>query len=551
MTKVRPFFGLMLASIATVSQSQSVPDAGHVLRETNLPIDLRKLSKAVPISVAPAEPLTKSTVGAPVTISAFRISGNTVFSEAALQALLVDAVGTSQTLAQMQALAARITQYYRQSGFLVARAYLPQQQLEGGLLMISILEGRLAELRLENSSLLSDATAQAALKRLHKGIPVRQSEVDHAILLLGDTPGAGSVDARLAPGNGAGDTVLIVSVRPAPVWSSQLVADNHGGRYTGRNRLAVAADASSSLGWGERFSARLVASDKDLVNARVSAQLPVLGSGTTLAAAWARATYALGDTYAALDAVGRTDTVELSLRHPWLRGVSANVSTYLALEQRKLRDEVRSTQTLTDKSARVGTFSVQADARDSWAGGGWTAGHFAVASGDVAIRSASALELDAAGPRTNGSYTKWSWRVDRQQAMTRQLSLRVLAHGQWTGDNLDSSEKFSLGGANGVRAYASGEATGDRGWLASIELRYALTSAVSVALFNDTGRVTVNAEPFQTGSARLLRRGSGIGATGTWGALEVRASAAWRGDEPGTSEPDSRRRMWVQGLWQF
>jgi hypothetical protein len=54
--------------------------------------------------------------------------------------------------------------------------------------------------------------------------------------------------------------------------------------------------------------------------------------------------------------------------------------------------------------------------------------------------------------------------------------MAVKLRGQWADTNLTSSEKFSLGGNDAVRAYPTGEAPGDRGWLATAELRYAFTS---------------------------------------------------------------------------
>lgn len=62
--------------------------------------------------------------------------------------------------------------------------------------------------------------------------------------------------------------------------------------------------------------------------------------------------------------------------------------------------------------------------------------------------------------------------------------------------NLDSSEKFFLGGAHGVRACPLGRAAGDEGALATLELRCALTQWLdampSLVLFADQGYVDIN-----------------------------------------------------------
>ena len=53
------------------------------------------------------------------------------------------------------------------------------------------------------------------------------------------------------------------------------------------------------------------------------------------------------------------------------------------------------------------------------------------------------------------------------------MNLHVNFHSQLASKDLDGSEQFVLGGANGVRAYPQGEASGDSGYQATAELRYA------------------------------------------------------------------------------
>jgi len=54
---------------------------------------------------------------------------------------------------------------------------------------------------------------------------------------------------------------------------------------------------------------------------------------------------------------------------------------------------------------------------------------------------------------------------------------------------LDSSEKFYLGGATGVRAYPTSEGSGSDGYLAKIELKKFLPFNFSVSGFMDSGYI--------------------------------------------------------------
>jgi len=549
---------LVLATWSSTALAQTAPDAGQVLRETAPTPSLAPSADVPPpaTGVQPVEPApgaapTSAQAEPAIAIKSVRITGSTVFTETQLLALVPELAGSSQTLSQLQQVAGRISRHYRAAGFLVARAYLPQQKLEDGALTIAVLEGQLAGVKVSNSSRLMSEKVEAFLAQIPRDTPPQSDSVNRAVLLLGDVPGVGAVNARLAAGEQVGQTVLNVDAGAAPLAQGRLEADNFGGLYTGRYRLGGSLNLNSALGWGERFSARLLASDGNLVSGRLAAQLPLGSNGLSARAALGRTTYELGDVFKELDAGGRSDTAELSLRYPLLRSTTANLSVQLGVETRDLRDQVRSTGTQTDKQADVSSLTLWGDWRDGLLGGGITQASLGYSGGKLKIDSADAAEIDAVAAKTAGSYNKWNWSLARQQAVAKGVSVSASLRGQTASKNLDSSEKFSLGGLGGVRAYASGEASGDEGWLASLELRYAITNWLSASVFHDAGQTTVNVRPYLASPNTLKRSGTGFGLQGNHGAIDWSLTLAWRGSEEGTAEADKNLRVWAQAGWRF
>jgi len=108
--------------------------------------------------------------------------------------------------------------------------------------------------------------------------------------------------------------------------------------------------------------------------------------------------------------------------------------------------------------------------------------------------SSSALAQDQAGPKTDGLFSKIeansSWMAMLDEA--KKTDLRVNARGQIATNNLDSMEKFTLGGASGMRAFGPGEASGDAGLLVNAETGYVLTGGIRTAAFYDAGLVRRN-----------------------------------------------------------
>ena len=140
--------------------------------------------------------------------------------------------------------------------------------------------------------------------------------------------------------------------------------------------------------------------------------------------------------------------------------------------------------------------------------------------------------------------------------------LAATANGQFAGTNLDAYEKMSLGGPSAVRAYPSGEALGDEGWLASIEIRRAFSAELQASAFVDAGHISqlhstfpgFNAgNPNRPNSYTLYGAGIGLqyGRAGDW---FIKGMVATRiGNNPGrdiagkdSDGGNSNLRGWLQ-----
>jgi hemolysin activation/secretion protein len=86
------------------------------------------------------------------------------------------------------------------------------------------------------------------------------------------------------------------------------------------------------------------------------------------------------------------------------------------------------------------------------------------------------------------------------QRVTETTTLNLSISQQFAFNNLDSSEDFSLGGADGVRAYPSSEASGDEGTLLNVELSQKLFEGVNVFCFYDYGHIIVNKNEWTSSS---------------------------------------------------
>src|ERR1700674_2369953 len=139
---------LLVALWSCAAFSQQPPDAGRLLQEHKIPpAQLPKKSDA-PLIEAPIRPALKAPADFKFKITGFRFSGSSVFHEADLKALLQDFVGREVSLADLEQATDRVTRYYRDRGYFVARAYIPAQEIKDGVVEILILEGKLGQIEI-------------------------------------------------------------------------------------------------------------------------------------------------------------------------------------------------------------------------------------------------------------------------------------------------------------------------------------------------------------------------------------------------------------------
>lgn len=331
--------------------------------------------------------------GASVRLTRLDIAGNTVFDSATLTRVAGLAPDTDVTLADLQAAADRITAFYRAAGYLVARAYVPAQQVAQGHITLGVLEGTLDGASVTNHSRLSDARLTRTLThRLKNGEPLQSASANRDILLLQQLPGAGNVKAELTPGNSVGSTRIGASVDKAPLADGQLSLDNYGNSFSGEYRGNALMHLNNLAGIGDRLTlAATLAEAGRLAYGRLAWDAPVGYDGLRLGAAYSRTDYELGDAFAALDAHGTANTASLTASYPWVLTPATHVNVDASLDHRRLQDNLLGS-TLDNKTINALVLGLGGDLRDN------ALGSYAVTAWRLANTSGK-LDLDAPASR--------------------------------------------------------------------------------------------------------------------------------------------------------
>lgn len=529
---------------------QVPPNSGQLLQQMQSPQISAPPPKAGLTIQAPEAAVVQDNT--PFAVTSIRVDGNTVFPTATLHALVASGEGHTLTLTRLYALAQRITDYYRAHGYPLARAFIPPQTLHGGEVHLAVLEGRFDRYQLDNRSRVNASLIQSTLAPL-QGTVIQQSSLDQRLLLLDDLPGV-TTHATLGPGSQAGTSDLDVRVDPAPLMAGNLTLDNEGDRYTGRVRLGGNLFINNPLHQGDQVSASVLTSGHDMRYGRLGYEMALNGYGTRMGAAYSVLDYRLGESLADLHAHGTAHEGSVWVNQALIRHRDATLSARLEVDEKRLNDDVDSTDLHNARHVLDWVASLSGNQRDSWGGGGIDSALLSVTRGHLGFDNNVAESADAATARTQGFFTHWNAMLSRLQSLTPTTRLFVSLSGQYSGSNLDASEQFLLGGPDTVHGYEVSTLAGASGFLASVELRHDLAlpwrGAWQGSVFVDHGGMWVNAKTWlgSTGSnhANLSSAGIGVNWAGSdqWTAmLQVAAPV---GDTPDLAGRRPSVRTWVQ-----
>lgn len=527
--------GLMIVCSINSASAQTVPDAGSLLREQER--HLPQLPKPAPQATPQAPALLKKS-DLRITVKAFKITGNSLIDELELQAALAPWIGKEAGYADLQEALNAVAETYRKHGWF-ARPMLPAQDVTEGTITIHIIEGKLGAVRIDDQgkalrtrkSLVNDMMTA----RQQPGTPLNLDDLDRSTNLLNDSPGI-AVSTMLAPGSIEGESDAVVRVQDKPLVTAYVQGDNQGARSTGENKLTVNGTLDNPLGIGDQVTINTNTSQGSTY-AKLGYSLPVGSDGLRVGASTSGMQYRLIGDLASMKAKGDAQTYGVNGLYPILRSGTRNVSLAMSYDRKNYYNEAN-TVTTSEKKIDAVVAALSGDLLDGFGSGGMTLWSLNLTSGHLDLSgNATNQQTDRNGARTAGDYAKLSYSLSRLQRMTDKITLWLSFNGQVAGKNLDSSEKLSLGGPSGVRAYPILEGTGDDGWLATLEARYNLMPELQVIGFYDQGWIKQSHSPDYTGSPLVntgTLKGTGLGLSWTQaGNFVVRATWARRiGDNP-------------------
>jgi hemolysin activation/secretion protein len=402
------------------------------------------------------------------------------------RALLSQALQEQQadgfTIGEMEAVANRVTNYYRQRGLILAKTVLPVQTVNEGVVTLQVIEGRLGQVLAEGNSMYSTPTLARPFGDL-LGEPVSQQDAESALLTLTDYPGL-AVFGTFQPGKRVGEADLLLRVPNEERFTGSLRVDNQGSETTGLYRGRAQLNWNNPTDHADRLSLTLQQSVQPANNFYGALDYQLILDRFWQAGGFARSNrFTVGGEFADIDIGGVSNQYGLFLKQVWWRSREGNFST-----QQELASKYSATTQFGDPANEdrltVLKLSLNYDSVDTrYSGLNYAGLEFSQGFNDLLGAmgdSDSANALDSgrrpsrrSGKDTNvyaeGAFSKVLAFYSRLQNITSRSSLLFRTEFQYSNDLLVPMEQYAVGGADNLRGYDGSHTLYDTGGLLSLE----------------------------------------------------------------------------------
>ncbi len=495
----------MLGHAAAVENRTGIPNAGSILNELEPErrITPRPSQPKIDVNVPQKE---EAQVEASVFVRKIVFESQDMDVHDKFQYLTEGKTRRQMTFKDMQQIALNVTNALRAEGYMTALAYVPVQDISDGVLRIKIMIGRYGDIDIHNTSQMTDNRVLRFLYQLKPGKLIDAKQLNKSLLVLNNIPGL-KAKASLAPGTKRGTAKLSLDVETLEKQGAYLYVDNYGSSSTGRWRTGVDYHYDNLTRIGDQLDVSFLDSFKGIKNWQGQYSVPVGREGATLRFLASHMNYDLGERWSYMDSNGLANTYEVGLTLPMKRTLHDSSFFDIAFRNRALDDTWFSNQLESKKTTNTLAMEVHGYGRDKNDSISYSLAH---SLGHLRMDSQYAKDTDllnkAGGfEKTNASFYYIHQFDDKWQ-------LHFSGSGQYAWDNLDSSENFYIGGANGVRAFPQGEVGGNNGILGTLEARYnTKLEGLQLTAFIDAGRIKYDHQALSTDTSDTTRNLAGYG----------------------------------------
>lgn len=396
-----------------------------------------------------------------------RILGATAFSPEQLADIYTPYLNQEITLDVVYTIANTITERYRNAGYFLSLAYLPDQRSGNGVMTLQVVEGYIGTMELPKTMKIHPVI-QAYIDRLTAQKPLSAQALESFLLRLNDLPGY-SINGTLSTLDDAKDGAVKLTLEVAEKEDrGQISFDNFSSRFLGPNEV-TATYTKSLVPLQQTTVSGLTSLPTSKLNYANLNHAIVIAPDITLDVTGGFTKANPGFTLKPFEIESDSTFLSSSVNYQSIRQRQENLSLKLSLDSRNTNSTLLNTPFTRDR-IRALRMSANYDTADDWRG--YNLMSLKLSQGIRGLGASKKGELTLSRAQAEPDFTKAEVSMIRLQGVTNDWSLLMATSAQTASGPLFSAEEFGYGGQGFGRAFDASELTGDHGVAGSLEMRY-------------------------------------------------------------------------------
>ncbi|TCV94861.1 hemolysin activation/secretion protein [Luteibacter rhizovicinus] len=467
-------------TVVCSTQAQVRPPANplQTLPQTEAP----KQAPTVSVNVQQQRnPALDALLATRITPSRFDVSGVHALPFDSVASLFRPLQGHDVSVGDIIAMADKVTAMYKADGYALSFAFVPNQDFKDGVVSVVVVEGYVAEVVVRGDTGTLDKRIRRIAAHMVGERPLRQATFERYIQVLGQLPGVKIAAGVPPPTTTDGATRLDLDVTRQRFNATAGLDMNHPGT---QGVITGIENAATPL--GEQLS--------------VSTLYPNGGGQRFYSAAWAQPFGSRGwqgkvdasnfrgdpDTNNQLPAYLNhrlaQDRLALSVSYPIIlsntRSLLASGGIYASDQDDNYRNTVNGATLSLQSHVRVFNADLAYIAQEGRRTRQFSIG---IAHGVDAMGAYSRATTNIPGAETiavpDVAFTRLNVSMAQTNEWSHHFGTVFSATGQYSNENLPSTEQINFGGPRYAYAYDPGDAAGDSGWAAALEINRRFVSS--------------------------------------------------------------------------
>jgi hemolysin activation/secretion protein len=407
-------------------------------------------------------------------ITRFVVEGNTLLNAGAVNSALAGFSGEHRSFDDIEHAVEALRKLYRTRGFNLVKVTLPEQELNGGVVRLKVIETRVGRVTVAGNVHHSDANVRRSLPALQEGAVPDTGALSENLRIANENPSK-QVTLQLQGSAQPAAVDAVVHVTDEKPWVAGVTFDNSGLDATGRNEVTAHYQNYDLWGLDHVFSLQYTTATEDPHEVNVYGagyHIPFYGLSDSLDVYGSYSTVRAGSVVAGLvdlQVSGAGSVYGAHLNHDFARMGPYDSQLTLAFDYKAYRNEVDYSGAQLGGDVTVTPVSVS------------YVGRWALPSSSVNFYLTGVHNVPGGGQGSEADFTAARADATRNYALLRYgagyirtlaygWQLRFSVNGQWTQDALVPGEQFGVGGAASVRGLQERDLSDDKGVTANAEL---------------------------------------------------------------------------------